>query len=415
MTDTEGVLDRLLLQLQKHHSLPTIALGLDRVLACLDRLGNPQLRLPPVVHIAGTNGKGSTLAMLRALLEGNGKRVHCYTSPHLVRFHERVVLCGQQVQSEQLLDALMRVQAAAGDDVPLTFFETTTIAALLCFAEVPADVVLLEVGLGGRLDATNVVPRPLACVITPIDIDHQEFLGNTLHAIALEKAGIMKPGVPVIIAEQYSEVEALLVAHSKSLHCPTILARHASEQDVTLSLVGAHQRINAACAMAALRVIAKTIGIKNMDGSALSLAVWPGRLQRLTRGPLLDIAGCAIWLDGGHNPAAAKVLAEWWATQIGHGGLVVGMMVRKDSEGFLRCFRAFDMPVATVTIQGDGEAASAENIATIADSLGFSQVHACDSYEEAVRWHTVASVAPISRILLCGSLYLAGKVLQNHA
>lgn len=409
----DAELSALLASLEQHHALPTIALGVDRVLACLERLRNPQLHLPPVVHIAGTNGKGSTLAMLRALLEDQGLRVHCYTSPHLVRFHERIVLAGKEIESRVLLDALKRVQEAASDDIPLTFFEATTIAAFVCFAEYPADIVLLEVGLGGRLDATNVIGAPLACVITPIDYDHKEFLGDTLEQIAMEKAGIMKAEVPVISAVQKEEVQKVLNSHAKALHAPLLYA-HVESPPGIISLQGEHQQVNAACAVAVYRAIRKPLGLPPENLDALQRAVWRGRLQRLTQGPSFDVFTGEVWLDGGHNPAAAKVLADW----IREGpvtGLVIGMMQRKDIEGFLRYFREFDCPVAAVTIADAADAAPPEAIADVARALGFSHVAALPTLGDSMRWHCGASAPDINRILICGSLYLAGKVLQNHA
>lgn len=410
-------LDSLLASLEQHHALPTIALGVDRVVGCLARLGNPQDALPPVVHIAGTNGKGSTQAMLRALLEAQGKSVHCYTSPHLVRFHERIVVCGKDVESDVLLDALERVTEAAGEDIPLTFFEATTIAAFLCFAETPADILLLEVGLGGRLDATNVVTTPLLSVITPIDYDHKEFLGDTLEQIAMEKAGIMKPEVPVVSAEQYTEVERILHCHARTLHAPFTVARRGEGDIPSLSLAGRHQQVNAACALAAYAIVAKALGLPPapVEG-ALARTVWRGRLQHITRGPLVGLLPeTELWLDGGHNPAAATVLAGWIQDRgDASAGLVVGMMKRKDIAGFLEPFLGLGVALATVGIDTP-DAASAEAIQEEALRLGFRKVRACGSLEEALRWHGDAPVGHVSTILICGSLYLAGKVLQNHA
>lgn len=412
MADIETQLNKLLHALAHQHVLPEIALGLDRVVACLERLGNPHTQLPPVVHIAGTNGKGSTQAMMRAMLEKAGKTVHVYSSPHLVRFHERIVLAGRPIPSDLLLNALLRVQEAAGETIPLTFFEATTIAAFLCFAETPADVVLLEVGLGGRLDATNVVDRPALCVITPIGYDHKEFLGDTLPAIAMEKAGIMKAGVPVVLAPQVAEVMTVLTAHARTLHCPVTFAE---PLEMALSLAGVHQYVNAGTALAAMSVLEKNLGIQSEAyREGIAEAQWPGRLQRLSQGELLSLVpDSALWLDGGHNPAAGAALAEWLA-DMPSPGMVLGMMKRKDVEGFLAPFSRV-LPIATVTIEGEGEAATAEMLAGVARRLGFKHVMPCLSLGEAVRWHADASLGPIKTILLCGSLYLAGKVLQNHA
>lgn len=414
MGNIEDKLNALLYEIEQQHALPSIALGLDRVLACLERLGNPQLRVPPVVHIAGTNGKGSTLTMLKAMLESQGKRVHSYTSPHLVHFNERIVVCGKPVGSQQLYDALVRVMDTAGDAIPLTFFEATTIAAFICFCEVPADVLLLEVGLGGRLDATNVIPHPLAVIITPIDIDHKEFLGENRALIAAEKAGIMKTGVPVIVAAQQDDARQVLFARAKTLHAPLNYVEEPLPRSVALGLKGGHQYMNAACAVEAYKVIARPLGLIDVPYHALANATWPGRLQLLRHGPLTQRTSTPLWLDGGHNPAAAEVLAEWLQDK-GHFGLVVGMMARKDIYGFLTPFSGVTTSIAAVNIEGEALASSPEAIAAAADALGFKQWVVSPDLTAAVDWHRDTSPVALNGILICGSLYLAGKVLQNHA
>lgn len=414
MANIETRLNALLQNLEQQHALPSIALGLDRMLACLERLGNPQLRVPPVIHIAGTNGKGSTLAMLKSMLQSQGKHVHTYTSPHLVHFSERIVLCGKPVDSQQLYDALLRVMDAAADTIPLTFFEATTIAAFICFAEVPADVLLLEVGLGGRLDATNVVPQPLAIVITPIDIDHKEFLGETRTLIAAEKAGIMKAGVPVIVAAQHADAKQVLSAHAKTLHAPLHYVERPLSSTIALGLKGAHQYMNAACAVEVYKVISRPLGLGEVPYAALACTTWPARLQRLQYGPLVQSTEIPLWLDGGHNPAAAEVLAEWLRGKECFG-LVVGMMARKDVYGFLSPFCGLVTSIAAVNIDGEADGLEPDAIVEAATALGIKRCIAVPNLTAALDWHRDTSPVTLNGILICGSLYLAGKVLQNHA
>ena len=298
-----------------------IDLTLDRVWRLLDRLGNPQNDLPPVIHIAGTNGKGSTQAMIRAGLEAAGKRVHAYTSPHLARFHERIRLAGELISEEYLTEVLDECYAANGDE-SITYFEITTVAAILAFARTPADYVLLEVGLGGRLDATNVVAKPALTIITPVSYDHPQFLGETVAEIAGEKAGIIKRLVPCVVARQQDEAMEVIEARAEGLFAPLIAEGqqwHVQEergrtvyQDETglldlpaPSLMGAHQFQNAGVAIAALR----HLGFDNAAcEAAVTQATWPARMQKLKAGPLLDGAPDAeFWLDGGHNRNAFGV------------------------------------------------------------------------------------------------------------
>ncbi len=417
MDSTEVTLTALLQKLHKHPDLPMITMDLERVIACLERLDNPHLKLPPTIHIAGTNGKGSHVAILRTLFEGHGKKVHAYTSPHLVCFHERIYLAGQNVSSVILLNALERVMAAAGADIPLTFFEATTIAAFVCFSEIPADVLLLEVGLGGRLDATNVIERPLLCVITPVDIDHTEFLGDSISAIAAEKAGIVKQGVPVVVSEQAEEARAMISFRADSLQCSCILTERNSMLADALSLEGGHQAVNLGSAIVAFRMACEMLNIHILPLEPMLKNVrWPARLQRITKGLVLGTLGTTeLWLDGGHNASAGRMLSSWLSNQKGASAIILGMMARKDVAGFLEDFRLADYPIATLAIEGEPDAALPEMLAEIARGMGFSRVHASNSLEAAIEWHKDASVLPLERILICGSLYLAGKVLQNHA
>lgn len=401
-------------------SLPGIALGLERVEACLGRLGDPHLRLPPVIHIAGTNGKGSTHAYLKAMAEAAGLRVHAYTSPHLVRFHERIVLAGDHITDDQLLDALEEVMRKA-DGVPLTFFEATTLAAFVAFAKVPADLLLLEVGLGGRLDATNVVPQPLACVITPIAEDHKEFLGDTLAKIATEKAGIVKEGAITIVAKQEQDAQAVIEGHVRGeaylygrdwhVEGERLLVRGQHYNLPRPALAGAHQSMNAACAYVTALAVGHALPIDRFAiERGITKAIWPARLQRLVSGPLVPDKG-ELWLDGGHNPAAGEAVAAWVREDGRKAGIIAGMLARKDAIGFFRPFAGSDVPVATVHFEGE-EAYSADALAAFAREAGCLNVRACSSLAEAADWLQQQGVV---RYVVCGSLYLAGKILQNHA
>ena len=331
MSDPSGKSDALLAQLLALHP-KLIDLSLDRMWRILAALGHPQDKCPPIIHIAGTNGKGSTAAMLRAILEADGKVVHAYHSPHLVRFHERILLAGEEISETALADVLVRVEAA-NQGRPITFFEVTTAAAFLAFSEMPADYLILEVGLGGRLDATNVI-TPALSAITPVSLDHQDFLGDTLLSIAEEKAGIMKLGVSCIIAPQAPDAQAHLETLAARRGTPLICAGqdyHMREEDGRLvyhyesglldlplpRLRGAHQLINAGTAIA----LARELGVSETAmAQGLKTAQWPARLQRLGHGPLVAQLEAQnpqgqLWLDGGHNEAAAKALAAWAKTE----------------------------------------------------------------------------------------------------
>ncbi|MBD3665609.1 bifunctional folylpolyglutamate synthase/dihydrofolate synthase [Sulfitobacter aestuariivivens] len=404
-----------------------IDLTLDRMYRLLDALGNPERDLPPVIHIAGTNGKGSTQAMIRAGLEAAGKRVHAYTSPHLARFHERIRLAGELIDEDALTAVLDECYAANGD-AAITYFEITTCAALLVFARTPADYTLLEVGLGGRLDATNVVDAPALTVITPVSIDHQQFLGDTLGQIAGEKAGIIKRRVPCIVAPQEDAAlevierqaerhHAPLLAHGQHWHVTSEAARLIYQDERGLldlpppNLPGAHQVINAGAALAALRYL-------NMDEAACEAAVtqahWPARMQRLKAGPLVDIAGGAeLWLDGGHNPAAGIALAEVLAARRDRPThLICGMLNTKDIAGYLRPLAAQADTLHAVSIPGEASTLPASETARAAREVGLTAYEA-DSVEAALR--AVVTREPGARVLICGSLYLAGNVLRENS
>ncbi len=403
-----------------------IDLTLDRVWRLLGALEHPERRLPPVVHIAGTNGKGSTLAMIRAGLEGAGKTVHTYTSPHLARFHERIRLAGRLISEDHLTEVLDRCDTANNGE-SITYFEITTVAALLAFSEVPADYTLLEVGLGGRLDATNVVSKPAITVITPVSIDHTQFLGDTIEEIAAEKAGIIKPGVPVVVGpqpeaalevieRQASRLGAPVLAYGQHWHVWEEHGRLVFQDESGLvdlprpALLGAHQVQNAGAALAVLRVLG--FGEEACE-AAMSDAVWPARMQRLRRGPLVEAAAAAeLWLDGGHNPAAGEMIAKVLAglpERSTH--LVCGMLNTKDVAGFLRPLASHADTLTAVSIPGETATLPAEETARIAAGAGHDSRTAA-VLSEAVR--AIVAADPQARILICGSLYLAGRVLREN-
>jgi len=403
-----------------------IDLTLDRVWRLLAALDHPERALPPVIHIAGTNGKGSTLAMIRAGLEGAGKSVHAYTSPHLARFHERIRLAGELI-SEEALTKVLDDCYAANAGAPITYFEITTVAALLAFARTSADYTLLEVGLGGRLDATNVIEKPALTVITPVSIDHQQFLGETLEEIAGEKAGILKCGVPCVVGPQQDaaleEIEARaarlgapLLAHGQHWHVWEERGRLVFQDETGLldlplpNLIGAHQVQNAGIALAALRALG--YGEEACE-AAVTQAQWPARLQRLKTGPLVEAAGRAeLWLDGGHNPAAGEALAEA-LTRLSPRPLhlVCGMLNTKDIAGYLRPLAQVAETLTAVSIPGEANTLPAETTARAAEATGLPAGTA-DSVHQAIE--AITAKTPNARILICGSLYLAGNVLREN-
>jgi len=403
-----------------------IDLTFDRIDPLLATLGHPERKLPPVIHIAGTNGKGSTQAMIRAGLEGAGKSVHAYISPHLARFHERITLAGEHISEPALTDLLDRCYSANNGDT-ITYFEITTAAALLAFAETPADFTLLEVGLGGKMDATNVVDKPALTVITPVSIDHTQFLGKTLTEIAGEKAGIIKRGVPCIVGPQPDEALEVIEATANRLGAPLMVRSqhwHVWEergrliyQDETClldlplpALIGAHQIQNAGIAIAALRRL-------GFDETACEAAVtnakWPARLQRLKHGPLVDTAGAVeLWLDGGHNPAAGHALSEALTrlpTRPLH--LICGMLNTKDITGYLRPLAKHAKSLHAVSIPGEAATLPAADTAKAAKQVGM-ETHIADNVQSAIA--DIIRTDPDARILICGSLYLAGVVLREN-
>lgn len=432
-SDSEAVLARLE---GLHPKL--IDLSLDRVERLLAALGNPHYALPPVIHVAGTNGKGSVVAFLKAILEAADQRVHTFISPHLVSFHERINLAApggaEPITERALVDVLQRAETA-NDGGPITYFEITTAAAFLAFSEAPADYLVLETGLGGRLDATNVVPHPALTVLTSISIDHTTFLGKTLDEIAGEKAGIMKTGVPCVVARQdpvalarierrAQEVDAPLIAAGRDWdayeqHGRLIYQTESALVDLPLPrLPGRHQIDNAGAAITAACALFRDTRLARALETGLSSVTWPGRLERLGPGRLLRhlADGAEIWLDGGHNPAAAETLARSMADLEERVPrplhLVVGMMTTKDAAAFLRPFEGLVEWVGTIAVPGHDNSYGAAELADIARGEGLAAEAACD-LPHALELSRARASGPV-RILVCGSLYLAGHVLSLH-
>ena len=421
MTPSDAVLERMMTLHPK-----IIDLTLDRVHRLLAALGHPERSLPPVIHIAGTNGKGSTLAMIRAGLEAGDSQVHAYTSPHLARFHERIRLAGELI-SEPALTALLDECVSANGPDEITFFEITTCAAFLAFSRTPADWVLLEVGLGGRLDATNVVARPALSIITPVSLDHQQYLGETLPEIAGEKAGIIKRGVPVIIGPQAEAGLAVIEARAARLGAPVLAFGqhwHVWEErgrmvfqdengllDLPLpNLPGPHQVQNAGAALAALRFL----GLNEAAcEAAVTRAVWPARMQRLRVGPLVDAGpNVELWLDGGHNPAGGEAIAATLARMPAREThLICGMLNTKDVGGYMRPMAGMVSQLHAVSIPGEKNTLPAEVTRDAALAAGIEAV-ASGSVAEALA--QIAAKSPDARVLICGSLYLAGSVLREN-
>ncbi len=424
---SDAILARLL---DLHPKLVDLSLGrIERLLAALE---NPELNLPPVVHVTGTNGKGSTLAFLRAILEAAGYRVHAYASPHLVYFHERIRLAGELI-TEDHLEAVLEECERANTGEEITFFEITTAAAFLAFSRTPADIVLLENGLGGRLDATNVVPRPAMTGITPISLDHQQFLGDTIDLIAAEKAGIIKSGVPCVTGPQVPVAHAVLAATAARIGASLIsngedwsVEATTEGLQVTLhgevmslpkpNLGGAHQFINAAHAV----VMARHLGGFDIKDDHLQTGVlgadWPARLQRLTTGPIIDALpdDCEVWLDGGHNPDAGQALAahaaEAWRDRPLY--LIAGMINTKDPMGYFAPLSSLVESVQCVTIPNEAASVLGEDLAETARGAGHT---ATTAQSAAAAAEAIAgNISGPARVLVCGSLYFAGHILRSH-
>ena len=407
----------------------TIDLSLDRVQRLLHRLGNPEQCLPPVIHVAGTNGKGSTIAFLKALLNAHGRTTHVYTSPHLVRFSERIVVRDAEIADAHLVDLLAECETANAGE-PITFFEITTVAAFLAFARTHADFVLLETGLGGRLDATNVVSFPVLTVLTPISIDHRSFLGETLEQIASEKAGILKRTVAAISARQPSAVATIVERRATALGSPLLMENRCWRVDADgdgfrflsgttnwrlplPALPGSHQLGNAGVAIFAASQILERLRFDAV-AHALRHTVWLARLQRLPTGRLAAMmpTGWELWVDGAHNIGAAEVLAEHlrgWRDRPCY--LIVGMLQSKDAEVFLRVLAPCVDRMVTVAIPGEGAVHSPQALAGLAAASGV-EASPAGGVEAAIQ-QLVDGERP-ARVLVCGSLYLAGYVLAQN-
>jgi dihydrofolate synthase / folylpolyglutamate synthase len=435
MTDTAADSPEVRHALERFTTLfpKLIDLSLDRMYRLLDDLGNPHDRLPPVIHVAGTNGKGSTIAAMRAVLEASGYKVHVYTSPHLVRFAERIRLVGSLID-EGLLAELLRHVEEVNAGRPITFFEVTTAVAFLAFSRIPADIVLLETGMGGTFDATNVVARPRVTVITSISMDHMQFLGDTIAKIAQEKANIMKPGVPCVSVAQHPDAAAVLTATAARVGATLFVQdqhwRIAADERGGLmfsglteiwktpepNLLGRHQHQNIGVALAALEQSGFAIpafglrsGIRNID--------WPARAQHLKAGPLVTSLSwaCELWLDGGHNEGGGRVLsaliAEYWKDQQLH--VIAGMLTTKAAEDFLVHLAPHTTSFTAVPVPGHDAAYTPKDLAAAATRAGLQAAASADSVAEAVERIKSIAVGRY-RVLICGSLYLAGHVLKDH-
>ncbi|MBB3931248.1 dihydrofolate synthase/folylpolyglutamate synthase [Kaistia hirudinis] len=416
-----------------------IDLSLDRLTPLLEKLGHPEERLGPVFHIAGTNGKGSVTAFLRAMLEATGRTVHVYTSPHLVSFHERIRLGapggGRLVDEDRLVATLTEIEAI-NDGAPITHFEITTAAALKLFAEQPADVTLLEVGLGGRFDATNVIRAPEVAIITSISLDHEKFLGSTLEGIAREKAGIIKRGRPVVVSPQRNEVLDVIEDRAARLGAPLYLGSrdwlsHAErgrlvfqDEDGLLDLPaprlpGRHQFVNAGAAIAALRRSSLEVPAGAIEAGLLSVE-WPARMQRLSSGRIVDLApaGSEIWLDGGHNPGAGAVISEAVADLEERVPrplyMIAGMLLTKDPVGFFQPFAGLARHVFTVPIESSDAGRSPAELAAAAEAAGLEAEPVANVPAALDKLKRMLPPGTVPRILICGSLYLAGTVLAEN-
>jgi dihydrofolate synthase/folylpolyglutamate synthase len=427
-------LDTILARLLALHP-KRIDLSLDRIWRILDALGHPERRIPPVIHVAGTNGKGSTIAFMRAILEAAGRRVHVYTSPHLVRINERYRIGaagGGRLVSDDELSAALAECEEANAGAPITVFEIETAAAFVLFARHPADMLLLEVGLGGRLDATNVIERPRACIITPVSLDHAEYLGNDLASVAAEKAGIIKRNLPLIVAHQPPEALGVIERRAATLRAPLHVAgqhwnaheergRLVYQDDDGLldlpapKLQGRHQFDNAGVAVAALRAARETLPMSAYE-TGITRADWPARLQLLSHGALAALVpqGSELWLDGGHNPdggrAIAAALGDLEERVSRPLVLVVGMLSTKDSAGYLRNFAGLARRLIAVPIPRQQKALSADTIAEAARAAGIPADAGAD-LPTALAAVARLELSPAPRILITGSLYLAGEAL----
>jgi len=407
-----------------------IDLGLERSLALLDRLDDPHHRLPPVIHVAGTNGKGSVIALMRAMAEAAGLRVHVYASPHLCRFNERIRLAGRLIGDGALADLLEEVEAVNGD-VPVTFFEVTTAAAMLAFSRVEADLLLLETGLGGALDSTNVLDAPAATVITPVARDHEHFLGSDLAGIAGQKAGIMRRAVPCLSAAQTAEVAAALDRHAVAIGTGVAaidreidwealpnggFAMEFGAQRLTLpppALHGPHQQANAVLALTALKMVRPEI-TETQLASGLARAQWPGRLQELAEGPLRELTAKRVWIDGAHNAhGAAALAAALPLLDDGRWHFICGALDTRSPAEFLSQIAPHAASIRCVAIPDQPASLSAEALAGVARDL-FPGACTAPSVAGALQSLSDGQDDDDRPVMICGSLYLAGHVLASN-
>jgi dihydrofolate synthase/folylpolyglutamate synthase len=428
-----AVLERLLTLHPKK-----IDLALDRILRLLHQLGDPQLKMPPTIHVAGTNGKGSACAFSRAMLEAQGLKVHMHISPHLIRFHERIRIAGELIGEDELVATLEEVERVNAGR-PITYFEITNTAMFLAFSRHPADALVLEVGLGGKYDATNVIPRPAMTIVQPVGLDHQDFFGTDIRNIAAEKAGIIKSGVPVVIGPQEDTALEVILKQADRLSAPAFVfgqdfSAHQEHGrmvyqdergllDLPLpKLIGRHQIENAAVAIAGLRHAGRGWGTDKGIEQGLRTVDWPARLQRLTKGPLIAAApkGAEVWLDGGHNPhcaaAVSRAIADLEDVADRPLYLICGMLRTKDAVGFLAAFRGLARHVVTVAAPGPSFGAGA--LYDMARTAGLDAAPAEDLEDAMLQlqaWSRAHPKEPPPRILICGSLYLAGAVLAENS
>ena len=417
-----------------------IDLALDRILRLLHDFGDPHLKMPPTIHVAGTNGKGSACALSRAMLEAQGLKVHVHISPHLVRFHERIRIAGELISEDELTATLEEVERV-NDGRPITYFEITNTAMFLAFSRHHADALVLEVGLGGKFDATNVIPKPAMTIVQPVGLDHQDFFGHDIRNIAAEKAGIIKPGVPVVIGPQEEAALEVILSRADKISAPAYVfgqdfAAHQEHGrmvyqdefgllDLPLpKLIGRHQIENAAVAIAGLRHAKRHWGTDKAIETGLRTVEWPARLQRLHRGPLIDLApkGAEVWLDGGHNPhcaaAVSRAVADLEEISERPLYLICGMLRTKDSIGFLSAFRGLARHVVTVSVAGEAASLGAGALYDMARASGLDAAPAEDLEDAMLQlqaWTRAHPKEPPPRILICGSLYLAGQVLVANS
>lgn len=392
-----------------------IDLGLSRVYDLLSRVGNPHLKLPPTIHIAGTNGKGSTLAFLRAIFSESGLKIHSYTSPHLVNFNERIILAGEEISDDFLNKILSECKEAAEKfpKIPVTFFEGITVAAFLAFSRVKADLLLLEVGMGGRLDATNVLPKVLCSIITPISFDHEEFLGKTLAKIAFEKAGIIKKNCPVFVGKQ--KKSALRVIEEIALAMNSEAICRLSTVDCLLPLEGDHQKENAALAVTVALTQERFPITQKQIENGLKKTIWPARLQKISSGKFFEMLpkSCELYLDGSHNLQGAETVEKFLKSKKNKKIFVIFSMLKdKNCEGFLKKISKEIDQLIALTIPDETKSRAADEINKITKKIGINSVAAKD-FDEA--FQMIGGCEEEAVALVCGSLYLAGNFLELSA